>query len=114
MSRATEARRALPAITLAPGAGSPVGRQIFRQLRDLIRDGRLRGGLRLPSTRQLAAELNVSRNTVVFAFEELQAEGYIVSVVGAGSYVAPPARGPRLSGPMPGPAQAGRIRRVAG
>ena len=87
MSRAT-ARRALPAITLSSDASGPIGRQLFRQLKDLIRTGRLRTGSRLPSTRQLAAELGVSRNVVVFAYEELRAESYIVSLVGAGSYVA--------------------------
>jgi GntR family transcriptional regulator/MocR family aminotransferase len=82
------ARRALPAITLYPGSREPVGRQIFRQLRELILRGRLRTGSRLPSTRQLANDLGVSRNIVVFAYEELKAEGYIVSQVGAGSSVA--------------------------
>lgn len=82
------AHRALPAITLYPGSREPVGRQIFRQLRELILRGRLRTGSRLPSTRQLASDLGVSRNIVVFAYEELKAEGYIVSQVGAGSCVA--------------------------
>jgi GntR family transcriptional regulator / MocR family aminotransferase len=82
------AHRALPAIMLSPESREPVGRQIYRQLRELIQRGRLRAGSRLPSTRQLAGDLGVSRNIVVFAYEELKAEGYIVSQVGAGSSVA--------------------------
>src|SRR5258708_12229010 len=43
--------------------------------------------MRLPPTRELAEELGVSRNTVVNAFEQLIAEGYLESKVGAGTYV---------------------------
>jgi GntR family transcriptional regulator / MocR family aminotransferase len=54
----------------------------------MILHGRLSVGSRLPSTRQFARDLRVSRNIVVFAYEELKAEGYIVSEAGAGSRVA--------------------------
>jgi GntR family transcriptional regulator / MocR family aminotransferase len=62
--------------------------RIFRQLLDAILDGRLRPGERLPSTRDLAAQLAVSRNTVSVAFERLVAEGYLDARRGAGTFVA--------------------------
>ena len=67
----------------------PVYGQIYRAIREAILSGRVAAGTRLPTTRALAAELEVSRNTVVSAFEPLQAEGYVVSRVGAGTFVAP-------------------------
>lgn len=51
--------------------------QLTSQLRRLIASGRLGKGRALPSSRQLASELGVSRNTVTYAFEQLAAEGYI-------------------------------------
>ena len=68
--------------------------RIYRQLRDAIHDGRLRQGERLPPTRDLAAQLAVSRNTVGVAYERLAAEGYLVSRVGSGTFVAAPAPAP--------------------
>jgi GntR family transcriptional regulator/MocR family aminotransferase len=64
--------------------------RIYRQLRDAIHDGRLRRGERLPPTRDLAVQLAVSRNTVGVAYERLTAEGYLVSRVGSGTFVAAP------------------------
>src|SRR3546814_18999589 len=46
------------------------------------------GGSRLPATRQLANELGISRNTVLAAYEQLRAEGFIDGRVGPGSYIA--------------------------
>jgi GntR family transcriptional regulator/MocR family aminotransferase len=57
-------------------------------LRDAIASGRLAPGLRLPSSRDLAAQLRVSRNTAVAAYELLASEGWLESRGGAGSYVA--------------------------
>src|SRR3546814_18498482 len=48
------------------------------------------GGSRLPATRQLANELGISRNTVLAAYEQLRAEGFIDGRVGSGSYIAEP------------------------
>lgn len=62
--------------------------QIYRQLLDAILDGRLRSGERLPPTRELARRLDVSRNTVGVAYEQLVAEGVLVGRVGAGSFVS--------------------------
>ena len=61
--------------------------RIYRQLRDAILDGRLRRGDRLPASRDLAAQLSVSRNTVSAAYDSLAAEGFVVSRVGAGTFV---------------------------
>jgi GntR family transcriptional regulator/MocR family aminotransferase len=58
----------------------PLHRRIYEELRQQILDGRLRRGARLPSTRALAVDLRVSRSTVVQAFGQLRAEGYIDSV----------------------------------
>jgi GntR family transcriptional regulator/MocR family aminotransferase len=71
--------------------------RIYRQLRDAIRDGRLRRGERLPATRDLAVQLAVSRTTVTVAYERLTAEGYLAARVGAGTYVAALPAGPRRS-----------------
>ena len=68
--------------------GMPMYRQVYRRLRAAILGGALPHGTRLPSTRQLAAELDLSRNTVEVAFEQLRAEGFIERRVGAGSFVA--------------------------
>lgn len=69
-------------------ADTPIFRQIFLQLRSAILEGKLRGPTKLPSTRDLAAQLRVSRSAVVSAFEQLLAEGYAVVKRGAGTYIA--------------------------
>jgi GntR family transcriptional regulator / MocR family aminotransferase len=61
--------------------------EIYRQLRDAILEGRLRAGEALPSSRELARRLQTSRNTVVEAYERLRAEGFLVSRIGAGTFV---------------------------
>ena len=58
----------------------PLHRRIYAELRRQILDGRLRRGARLPSTRSLAVDLRVSRSTIVQAFDQLRAEGYIDSI----------------------------------
>jgi GntR family transcriptional regulator / MocR family aminotransferase len=75
-------------IPLDAGAPEPLFRQLYRAVRDAIASGRLARGMRLPSTRALADDLGLSRNTVVGAFEQLAAEGYITSRVGRGTRVA--------------------------
>ncbi len=57
-------------------------------MREAIRDGRLPAGTRLPSTRALAGDLGLSRGTVVEAFAQLGAEGYLGARHGAGTWVA--------------------------
>ncbi|MFM0731572.1 PLP-dependent aminotransferase family protein [Paraburkholderia sediminicola] len=62
--------------------------QIYRQLRAGIVEGRLGGGTRLPSTRDLATQLGVSRKTTLEAFERLLSEGYLSARAGSGTFVA--------------------------
>lgn len=78
----------LGGITLDPVSRLPLYRQLYNALRSAILAGRLAAGARLPSTRALATELGVSRNTVVNAFEQLAAEGYLEGKVGSGTRVA--------------------------
>jgi GntR family transcriptional regulator/MocR family aminotransferase len=66
----------------------PLFRQLYGGLRAAILAGHLEGGTRLPPTRQLAQELEISRKTVVNAFELLISEGYLEGKVGSGTYVA--------------------------
>jgi DNA-binding transcriptional regulator YhcF (GntR family) len=80
---------ALVLIGLDGEADAPLHRQIYDELRRQILDGRLRRGARLPSTRSLASDLRVSRSTVVQAFEQLRAEGYIDSVSRGSTRVSP-------------------------
>ena len=63
-------------------------RQLYDELRTAILTGRLHPGERLPSTRRMASELGVSRRTVLDAFLQLYAEGYIEGRIGAGTFVA--------------------------
>jgi GntR family transcriptional regulator/MocR family aminotransferase len=75
-------------IELDRSSSIPMHRQLYDHLRGAILSRQLVGGLRLPATRMLATELGVSRNTVVNAFDQLLAEGYMEGRVGAGTYVA--------------------------
>jgi GntR family transcriptional regulator/MocR family aminotransferase len=67
--------------------GDPLYRQVYHNIRSGILTGRLAPGTRLPSTRHLASDLGVARSTVVQAFEQLRAEGYIQSFRGAATCV---------------------------
>src|SRR5690606_13281405 len=71
-----------------PEPSTPLYQQLFTHLQTAILTGRLPGGQKLPSTRALADELQLSRNTVVNAYEQLLAEGYLESVQGSGTFVA--------------------------
>lgn len=75
-------------VTLDPRSSAPLYRQLFDALRDAILRGQLQPGLRLPSTRALADELDLSRNTVMLAYEQLLAEGYLEGRVGSGTFVS--------------------------
>ncbi|NZA26672.1 PLP-dependent aminotransferase family protein [Luteimonas sp. SJ-92] len=74
----------------------PLHAQLTRALKTAILDGQLARGSRLPATRWLATELGLSRNTVLAAYEQLRAEGFVDARVGSGSFVA-------LSPPQPLP-----------
>jgi GntR family transcriptional regulator / MocR family aminotransferase len=69
-------------------AGSRRRVAIERALRDAVQDGRLHRGARLPSSRALAKDLGIARNTVVEAYGQLVAEGWLTAVTGSGTQVA--------------------------
>src|SRR5262252_1115871 len=71
-----------------PPSGINLYRWIYDELRSAILQSRLKRGMRLPSTRELARRFRVSRGTVVTVFEQLHAEGYLEGRVGAGTYVS--------------------------
>ncbi|HEC22490.1 MAG TPA: PLP-dependent aminotransferase family protein [Chloroflexi bacterium] len=75
-------------LSLERDSQEPIYLQIKRQLAYQIENNILTPGDRLPATRDLAAELGVSRISVVAAYEELKAEGYISAHVGRGTFVA--------------------------
>ena len=89
-----------------PRRGSRLRRRaLHEQLRAAILGGRLHPGLRLPSSRALAAACRVARTTVVATYERLLAEGYLVARPGSGTFVArglPPHAAPRV---RPAPAR---------
>ncbi|HEY0763050.1 MAG TPA: PLP-dependent aminotransferase family protein [Pyrinomonadaceae bacterium] len=62
--------------------------EIYRQIRNAIGDGRLRPGDCLPASRDLADSLKVSRTTVTVAYDRLAGEGFVISRIGAGTYVS--------------------------
>jgi GntR family transcriptional regulator/MocR family aminotransferase len=77
-----------PPIAIDSRSKTPIYRQLYDWFRGAIIDGQLRSGQRVPSTRGLAAELKVSRIPVFNAYEQLLAEGYFETFVGAGTCVA--------------------------
>jgi GntR family transcriptional regulator/MocR family aminotransferase len=99
------------------GAAAGTGRRIYDMLRAQMADGTLPTGTRLPSTRALAADLGVSRTTVTAVYEQLAAEGFVVTAAGRAARVASPPVAPATSSarPSPGraPALSGFGRRVA-
>ena len=66
----------------------PIYEQIQAELRRLMLTGALPPGSRLPSVRELAGQLAINPNTIQRAYRELEADGYILSVAGKGSFVA--------------------------
>jgi GntR family transcriptional regulator / MocR family aminotransferase len=67
----------------------PRYKQLYEALRQQILDGQLPPGMRLPSSRRLAEQLNLSRNTILAALEQLCAEGYAIAKAASGVYVLP-------------------------
>ncbi len=78
----------LPLLHLQKDSLLPLYWQVYQQIRKAILGGTLLPGERLPSSRQLSQANQIARITVTQAYEQLQAEGYIVSRVGAGTFVA--------------------------
>lgn len=87
----TKRRRCIPQIAadivLNRALSMPLHRQLYDRLRHAILSGQLQPGQHLPSTRVLASELGISRNTASNAYEQLCAEGYIERKVGQGTRV---------------------------
>jgi len=69
------------------GGGQPLNRQLYQVVRAAILAEVLPAGLQLPSSRDLARELAISRNTVISAYDQLASEGYIATRTGAGTFV---------------------------
>lgn len=85
----TRARTLLDWLTLDPGVGQPLYRQIYEQIRNSVVSGKIAAGTTLPASRSLAADLDVSRITVLQAYEQLIAEGFLQTRLGSGTRVAP-------------------------
>lgn len=74
-------------LTLPSISNLPVYKQVSEALRQAILSGRLKPGEKLPSTRDLADSVNVSRFTVIRSYEELASQGYIQTISGSGTFV---------------------------
>jgi GntR family transcriptional regulator / MocR family aminotransferase len=75
------------ALGLKRGSTEPLAQQLARQFGALILSGRIGEGARLPASRPLAADLGVSRSTIIEAYDQLTAEGYVTGRRGAGIFV---------------------------
>ena len=75
-------------ILISNSSGRPIYEQITTQIKDLIIRGELRGGEMLPSMRALAKDLHISVITTKRAYEDLERDGFIHTLVGKGSFVA--------------------------
>lgn len=75
-------------IIISNSTGQPIYEQICLQIKSMIISGELKEGDALPSMRLLAKELRISVITTKRAYEELERDGFIVSITGKGSFVA--------------------------
>ncbi|GLU33209.1 PLP-dependent aminotransferase family protein [Trinickia caryophylli] len=73
---------------LERGTAEPMYRQVLRLVQQAILTGQLAPGTKLPSSRTLAEDLDIARNTVLRVYDQLTAEGYVLSTTGSGTYVA--------------------------
>ncbi len=89
-------------LNLDESKDTPLFRQAYQQLREMILHGKLAPGARLPASRQLAHRSQVARVTIMQAYEQLQAEGFVTSRRGAGTFVAK-----EIGDLQPGPSKAG-------
>ena len=76
-----------PLIALDKASEIPLHRQLYFNFREAILGKQLQKGTQLPSTRELAKHLEVSRSTVINAFEQLLAEGFLTGKIGSGTFV---------------------------
>src|SRR5262245_61347332 len=84
---ATE-RRAAGLMIRIDSRGGPLQQQIYASVRRAILDGIAPPGMRVPSSRAMADDLNVSRTTTLLAVQQLEAEGYLTARRGSGTFVA--------------------------
>ncbi len=75
-------------LVISKSAGKPIYEQLEVQIKNMILCGKLRPGDPLPSMRELAKDLKVSLITTKRTYEDLEKDGFIVSMVGKGSFVA--------------------------
>ena len=76
-------------IELRDDPSTPAYRRLAEAIREGILSGRFRAGEKLPPTRALAGALKLARNTILEAYEQLTAEGYLTARHGSGTFVAP-------------------------
>src|SRR5213075_1670919 len=81
----------LPFLSVERSAPARVGSQLYNALRGAIEEGVLRPGFRLPSSRELAKQTGVGRNSVHDAYQRLIVEGFLRGRSGSGTYVVGPA-----------------------
>jgi GntR family transcriptional regulator/MocR family aminotransferase len=74
-------------LRLDEATAGPMNQRLYGALREAILDGTIPAGTRLPASRDLATELGIARNTVVYVYSQLQAEGYIRGQQGNGTFV---------------------------
>lgn len=74
-------------LTIDKGSDASLYGQLYEQLKQQILSGNMVAGQRLPATRELASEYQLSRNTVINAYRQLEVEGYIKPITGSGYYV---------------------------
>ena len=105
----------VPVIPIDRDAAMPLHRQVYAGFRDAILRGDLAAGQQVPSSRALAAELEISRFPVLDAYAQLLAEGYFESRVGAGTYVSAslPCQPKQTAPPAPEPPGSRRTSRRA-
>jgi len=103
----TTSRANLP-VVVRRADGAPLAAQVSEQVRAAVTGGALRAGDRLPSSRDLAATLGVSRTVVTTAYARLFAEGWLEGRHGSGTYVADVAPAPPPPPPSPSPRQVPR------
>jgi len=97
------------------GRDEPIYLQLYRRYRDAIADGKLSPGVRVPSVRSLASELNLARGTVETAYQMLVSEGYFLARGAAGTVVSPQLENlPELSGTQPSLPDVARLHAARG
>lgn len=99
------------AVTVDRSLKVRLDRQLYEILRTYILEGRIGAGTSLPATRTLAQQLGVGRNTVVAAYDQLLAEGYVEAQSGSGTRVALLLHSPIRSAKEPAPADPPRLSR---